>query len=91
MKTLGRCPKPRLEPSFGEGSKDSQNSPEKGVPLSCGAKKFDRQEERGSPFSGEFFEFLKSSPKEGFKQALDSVPRSSIICNKKATATFPVR
>ena len=30
-KTLGLCPKPRLEPSFGEGSKDSQNFTAKGT------------------------------------------------------------
>ena len=30
-KTLGRRPKPRLEPSFGEGSKDSKNFTAKGT------------------------------------------------------------
>ena len=72
---MGRCPKPCLEPSFGEGSKDSQNSPEKGVPPSESISNFVQPREGGTPFSGKFLEFLKPSPKEGFKRGLGRSPK----------------
>ena len=75
--TLGLRPKPCLEPSFGEGSKDSQNSPEKGVPPSESISNFVQPPGGGTPFSGKFLEFLKPSPKEGFKRGLGQSPKVS--------------
>ena len=72
---MGLRPKPCSEPSFGEGSKDSQNSPEKGVPPSESISNFVQPPEGGTPFSGKFLEFLKPSPKEGFKRGLGRSPK----------------
>ncbi len=72
---MGRCPKPRLKPSFREGFKNSKNLPEKGVPPSESISNFVQPPEGGTPFSGEFWESLEPSPKEGSKQGLGQRPK----------------
>ena len=72
---MGRCPKPRLKPSFGEGFKNSKNLPEKGVPPSHGTRSFYGVKDGGTPFSGEFSESLGPSPKEGPKRGLGQRPK----------------
>ena len=84
VEDLGALSKARLKPSFGEDFKNSKNSPEKGVPLSSRQSDLCGVEKRGTPFSGEFWEFLEPSPKEGSKQGLGQRPKVF----KKKSPTF---
>ena len=75
IEDLGTLSKACLKPSFGEGFKNSKNSPEKGVPLSSCRSNFSRRRKGGTPFSGEFWESLEPSPKEGSKRGLGRRPK----------------
>ena len=63
---MGRCPKPRSEPSFGEGSKNSQNFTAKGTrTVVC-----KRYVLRSGALCGEALEFLEPFPEGGSERGL---------------------
>ena len=67
---MGRCPKPRSEPSFGEGSKNSQNFTAKGTrTVVC-----KRYVLRSGALCGEALEFLEPFP-EGALSGVWAVPQ----------------
>ena len=65
---MGRCPKPRSEPSFGEGSENSQNFTAKGTrTVVC-----KRYVLRSGALCGEALEFLEPFPEGGSERGLGS-------------------
>ena len=75
-KTLGRCPKPCLDPSWKKGLRTPRTFTEKGIPPTEVPESFRVPLVGGMPFSVKFFGFLNLSSKKGLGGVWGSAPRS---------------